>query len=318
MKQASPPIVLQTVPLTPEVDAHLASTYELLPLWKQAEPDRYIEQHGSRCRAVATAARFGLSSTLMDMLPGLEVVSSFGVGYDTLDLTSIRARGVQAAYTPDVLTACVADFAVSLLCATARRIPQADQFVRGGSWAGASFPLATRIHGKRLGIVGLGKIGAEIARRAQGFDLEIRYYNRGPSPSSPYAYVPVLRELAEWSDFLVLSCPGGPATQHMVDAETLEALGPQGILINVSRGSVVDHVALIQALKSGKLGAAGLDVFPEEPLVPPALLEMDNVVLTPHIGSGSRETRADMAWRVVQNLASYFQKGRVDFPIPGS
>lgn len=316
MKRNNPPTVLQTVSLTPEVDEHLATSYNLLPLWKQQDPDSFINQYGPYCQAVVTAARFGLSSALLAKLPALEVVSSFGVGLDSLDLAVTQSRGIQVGYTPDVLTECVADFAISLLCASARRIPLADRFVRNGSWETASFQLASRIHGKRLGIVGLGKIGKAIARRAEGFSLDIRYHNPRPVPESTYMHVPCLKTLAEWCDFMVLSCPGGPATHHLVSSAIINALGPQGTLINVARGTVVDQDALIDALTFQRLGAAALDVFTEEPHVPAALLKFDNVVLTPHIGSGSRETREDMATCVAQNLAAYFEKGRVDFPAP--
>ena len=228
-----------------------------------------------------------------------------------------RRRGIEVSYTPDVLDDCVADHAMALLLATSRRIVAADRYVREGRWIRlGEFPLSTKVSDKQMGIVGLGRIGRAIARRAEGFGMALRYHARRPVPSAPYGYEPSLRELAKWADFLLLACPGGPATRHLVNASVLEALGPQGILINIARGSVVDEEALIAALTSGRLGGAGLDVTALEPGAPEALRSLDSVVLTPHIASATHETRAQMAQLVVDNVARFLQDGRLLTPIP--
>jgi lactate dehydrogenase-like 2-hydroxyacid dehydrogenase len=205
-----------------------------------------------------------------------------------------HAHGIPISNTPDVLNDCVADLALGLMIGVSRRLTESDSFVRAGNWSKGAFPLARSVHHKRLGIVGLGRVGNAIARRAAGFDMEIAYYNRKPVAGSPYRYFPTVTALAEWADFLVLSCVGGPSTFKLIGREQLAALGAQGILINVSRGTVVDEAALIEALSTGTLGGAGLDVYVNEPDVPDALKALPNTILLPHVGSATAETRRAM------------------------
>jgi lactate dehydrogenase-like 2-hydroxyacid dehydrogenase len=218
----------------------------------------------------------------------------------------MRERGIAVGYTPEVLNDCVADLAFALLTNVARRITAADAFVRRGDWLKGGFPMATRISGKRLGILGMGRIGSVIARRATGFDMAVRYHNRKPVEGSPFGYVASAEELAQWSEFLVVAIAGSSSTRSLVSGAVLDALGPEGYLINVSRGSVVDQDALIERLADKRIAGAGLDVYQSEPAIPPALAALDNVVLTPHIASNTRETRAAMMQRVEDNLDSFF------------
>ncbi|MGE0329527.1 MAG: 2-hydroxyacid dehydrogenase [Ramlibacter sp.] len=300
----------------PYLEQALADRYDLHPLYNEADPAAFLREHGSEFTGLATSARFGADRALMQALPNLKVISSFGVGYDVFDLAYARERGIPIGYTPDVLNDCVADTAFGLLMDAARQFSAADRFVRRGEWLKGGYPLTTRVSGKRLGIVGLGRIGRVVARRASGFDMDIRYHNRNKVADVPYAYEPTLVGLAGWADFLVVISAGGAATRHLVSADVLRALGPQGFLINVSRGSVVDEQALVKALQTGQIAGAGLDVYDDEPNVPPALFALDNVVLLPHVASGTHETRRAMADRVLDNFAAYFANGVVPVAVP--
>jgi lactate dehydrogenase-like 2-hydroxyacid dehydrogenase len=242
----------------------------------------------------------------MDRLPRLEIVACNGVGVDAIDLAYTRERGIVVTNTPDVLTEDVADLGVALLLAVFRRICEGDRYVRSGAWLKGGMALARSVRGKRLGIVGMGRIGQAVARRAQAFGMEIAYFGPRPKPELPYQYVAPLVTLAENSDALILTLPGGPATRHLVNQPVIEGLGPEGVLVNIARGSVVDEEALVAALQDGRLGAAGLDVFASEPQVPAALLRMENVVLQPHVGSATVETRGAMGDLVVANLRAHF------------
>lgn len=275
---------------TPSLPPLLAAEFEV------------VRQPTSAVRAMVTSGSLGASAQVMDALPDLEIISTFGVGVDKVDVEAARARGVVVCNTPDVLTESVAELALGLLLSTARRLPAADRLVRSGGWVTG---LGTQVFGKTCGLVGLGRIGLAIARRAQAFGMEIAYFARS-ARAVDYRHVPDLRQLARISDFLVAIVPGGPATERMIDAEVLDALGPSGVLINVARGSVVDEPALVRALLDGRLGGAGLDVFAHEPQVPQELLSLDQVVLTPHIGSATQEARRAMAELCVANLRSYF------------
>ena len=293
--------------LLPALEARLVAQYDavLLPS-PGAELDALLASHGAGIEGLATSARFGADAALIAALPQLKVISSFGVGLDTLDLEAARARGIAVGYTPDVLNDCVADTAFALLMDVARRISAADRFVRRGDWLKGQFPTATKVSGKRLGILGMGRIGRVIARRASGFDMEVRYHNRRPLTDVDYGYAASLKELAAWCDFLVIASAGGAETQGLVSAEVLDALGPQGYLVNISRGTVVDEAALVDALTHKRIAGAGLDVFAQEPQVPAALMALDNVVLLPHLASNTHETRAAMAQRVEDNLSAFF------------
>jgi lactate dehydrogenase-like 2-hydroxyacid dehydrogenase len=309
-------VILQNGPLSPWLEEQLAARYEVLPLHKQADPQAFLREQGARIEGMATSGKAGAKAALLDALPNLRVISSFGVGYDAIDIDKVRARGIPVGYTPDVLNDCVADTAFALLMDVARGTSASDRFVRRGDWLKGNFPLTTRVSGKRLGIVGLGRIGRVIARRAAGFDMEIRYHNRRPVEGSGYAYEPTLAGLAAWCDFLVIIAAGGAGTRHLVDAQVLRALGPRGFLVNVARGSVVDEQALVKALQERTIAGAGLDVFDDEPNVPPALFTLDNVVLLPHVASATNETRRAMGELTLSNLDAFFATGQVPVAIP--
>jgi len=308
--------ILQIARLSPELERRLADEYAVHLLPAQVDPQTYLAANGAAIDAIVTTAMVGARAELIDALPGLRLIASRGVGYDTIDLAAARSRGIAVSYTPGVLTDCVADLAFGALVAAARNLCAADRFVRRGDWQRGRFPMATRVSGKRLGILGLGAIGRTIARRATGFDLEIRYHNRRPVDDVAYAFEPSLVELARWADFLVVSCSGGPDTTKLVSSEVIAALGAGGYLVNVSRGSVVDEAALVRALVEQRIAGAALDVYEREPHVPEQLLALDNVVLLPHISSSSRETFAAMEALVLENLRSFFARGELKTPVP--
>jgi hydroxypyruvate reductase len=303
--------LLQHADMAPLLSTALHTSYNVHLLWKEADPTAFLAQHGHEFTGYVTSARFGVSEATLAAMPSLKVISSFGVGTETLPLAAADARGIAVGYTPDVLNDCVADTAFGLVMDVARRFSAADRFVRRGDWLKGQYPLATRVSGKRLGILGLGRIGQVVARRASGFDMEVRYHNRRPNPSVPYVYEATLESLASWADFLVVVSAGGPETRHLVSTDVLRALGPKGYLINVSRGSVVDEQALTQALEQGLIAGAGLDVYADEPRVPDQLMGMEQVVLLPHLASATHETRQAMADLVLENLDSYFATGSV-------
>jgi lactate dehydrogenase-like 2-hydroxyacid dehydrogenase len=296
------------------LEAALRADFDVHLLESGPERAAFLARHGVEFEALVTSARMGADAALIDALPRLKAIACFGVGVDAIDLGAARRRGVVVSNTPDVLTDCVADLAFGLLIDVARGLSAADRFVRRGDWQRTQFPLATRVSGKRLGILGLGRIGRAIAKRAGGFDMSVRYTSRRPV-DAPYGYEPSLVELAGWADFLVVACAGGAATKHLVSAAVIDALGPQGFLINISRGSVVDEKALVDALSNGRVAGAALDVFEDEPNVPAALVALDNVVLLPHIASATRETRQAMADLVLDNLRSYFGRGSLLTPV---
>lgn len=310
--------ILQTGRLLPALEQRLAADYALHRLADEADPDAFLARHGADFAGLVTSAGgTGAPAALIGALPSLRVISSFGVGLDRIDLAAARARGIVVGYTPDVLNDCVADTAFALLLDVARRTAEADRFVRAGRWAaGQAFGLGRKVSGARLGLVGLGRIGQTIARRAGGFDMDVRYHSRRLVPGVPWPHAPALLDLARWADFLVVITAGGPGTRHLIDAQVLQALGPQGFLVNVSRGSVVDEAALVQALQSGAIAGAGLDVYQDEPRVPEALLSLDNVVLLPHVASATHETRSAMAELVLTNLQSFFATGQVAVAAP--
>lgn len=303
--------VLQVGRLLPELEKQLAEIYDLYILADHDSIEKFLMQYGNDFVGLVTSAGGeGVPSTLMASLPALKVISVFGVGLEKIDLAQARERGIFVGYTPNVLNDCVADTAFALMLTVARRVCEADRFVRDGRWpVEGVFGLGRKVSGARLGIVGLGRIGQTIARRAIGFDMDVRYHCRRPVTDVAYSYESSILNLATWADFLVIVTTGGAETKHLINAETLSALGSRGFLINVSRGSVVDELALVQALKSHVIAGAGLDVFKNEPFVSPELFSLDNVVLLPHIASATYETRALMAKRVLDNLASFFVYG---------
>jgi len=305
------PRLLQHGRLPEQTEARLPEHFDVHPLWAESDPAAYLAQHGGEFVAMTTRAATGVDAAMLAALPNLRVISSFGVGLDKLDLDTARARGIAVGYTPDVLNDCVADTAFALLMDTARQVSAADRYVRRGEWTKGPYPLTTRVSGKRLGIVGMGRIGRVIAKRSSGFDMDVRYFGRKAQADLPYGFEPSLEALAKWADFLVVATSGGPATRHLISASVLEALGPDGYLINIARGTVVDEAALVDALTHKRIAGAGLDVFEHEPNVPPALFALDNVVLLPHVASGTHETRAAMAGLVFDNLQSFFATGAV-------
>jgi lactate dehydrogenase-like 2-hydroxyacid dehydrogenase len=309
------PRLLQHGRLMASLEAALAEHFDLHPLWREADPRAFLATRGGEFAALVTSARTGADRALIEALPRLRAIACFGVGVDAVDLAAARERSVAVSNTPDVLTDCVADLAFGLLIDVARRLSAADRFVRRGDWLKGQFPLATRVSGKRLGIVGLGRIGAAIARRAAGFDMPVRYHGRRRIDGCGYGYEPSLAALAAWADFLVIACAGGPGTRRLVSREVLDALGADGFLVNIARGSVVDETALVEALLAGRIAGAALDVFEDEPQVPPALLALDQVVLLPHIASATRETRQAMADCVLANLRQWFAQGRLLTPV---
>ena len=311
----SKPKVLQVGPLTDRFQHNLADRYAVTALWQQPDPKTFLAQHGAEFELVATSARFGCSAEQLGALPNLKAICSFGVGYDSIAVDVARDRGIGISTTPQVLNDCVADLAMGLLIDTSRKLAASERFLRAGGWLKGNFPLARRVSGKRLGIVGLGRIGQAVVKRSSGFDMDVRYHNRSPVKDSPFTYEASLVELARWADFLVLTCPGGAATHHIVNAQVLAALGPTGIVVNVARGSVIDEQALVAALQNGTLGGAGLDVFEAEPNVPEALFALDNVMLLPHVGSATEETRLQMEELVLANLQAFVERGELLTPL---
>jgi lactate dehydrogenase-like 2-hydroxyacid dehydrogenase len=310
------PCLLQNGRLAPQLEAALASEFEIHPLWKENDAPALIAAHAPRITGLVTSARAGADRALIEALPSLKLIANFGVGYDAVDLAAARERGVAVSNTPDVLNDCVADTAFALILDVTRSVSAADRFVRRGDWQrGATFPLAVRATGKNLGILGLGRIGQAIARRSAGFGMPVRYHTRRPMAGVPWAHEASLPELARWADILVVACAGGQGTRHLVSKEVLDALGPQGYIVNISRGTVIDEAALVEALAASRIAGAGLDVFENEPQVPDALLQMDNVVLLPHIGSATHETRAAMGELVLANIRSFYGDGRLLTPV---
>jgi hydroxypyruvate reductase len=270
-------------------------------------------------RGISASGESRLPASLIDRLPALEIVSVMGVGYDGIDVAACKAQGVMVTHTPDVLNDDVADLAIGLMLCVARQLPQADRFVREGRWPQGPMPLARKLSGARLGIVGMGRIGQAIAHRAAAFGMRIAYTARSSKPELPHAFHPTPAALAAQSEFLVVITPGGAATRKLIDAEVLRALGQgrgQGILVNVARGSVVDEAALIEALERGTIAGAGLDVFENEPQVPQRLRALPQVVLAPHIGSATITTRQAMADLCFDNLRRHFAGEPVATPVP--
>ncbi len=308
------PTVLAVARLSDYLTERLRSTFDLHDRTHLQSPDA-LDAIAGRVRAIAASGESKVPRELMTRLPALEIISVFGVGYDGIDLAAARERGLVVTNTPDVLTEDVADLAIGLMLTVARRIVLADRFVRASRWSEGPFGLSAKVNGARLGIVGLGRIGQAIARRAEGFGMQIAYCNRRRRDDVAYRYLPTPRDLAAESDFLVVSTVGGPSTRGLIDAAVLDALGPQGTLINVARGSIVDQPALIDALRSGRLGAAGLDVFTDEPRVPAELMAMEQVVLSPHLGSATAATRQAMADLAFANLSAHFSGKPVLTPV---
>jgi len=245
---------------------------------------------------------------LLAMFPNVKMISIFGVGYDGIDVAAVQERGIRVTHTPDVLTDDVADLAMGLILSMGRRIPQSDKFVRNGDWVSEPFTMTHKVTGKRLGVVGLGRIGQAVAKRAAGFDMTIAYTGRRAKTNAPFRYFASAAELAANSDYLVVAVPGGNETKNLINAQVLKALGPKGMVVNIARGSVIDQTALIQAVKEKSIAGAGLDVFWDEPKIDPQFFKLHNVVLTPHNGSNTHETRRAMADLALANLKAFFEE----------
>ena len=298
--------ILITAPLPDFLKQPLMSTYTCHDYAGASDKAALLKAVGPKIRGLVQGGGTNTPVELLDRLPKLEVISVFGVGYDGVPVAYCKQRGIKVGHTPDVLTDDVADVALGLTLTLMRQFHLANRLVHAREWPKRNAALATSMAGKRAGILGLGRIGKAIARRLAACEMQIGYHGRKPQPGVAYKYYPTLLELAKNSDVLVVASPGGAETKHMVNAEILAALGPKGKVVNIARGSVIDEPALIAALTSGKLGGAGLDVFANEPNVPAELLALDNVVLFPHVGSATKETRQGMADLVLANLAAYF------------
>lgn len=308
--------LLQVAPLAPVLMDRLHETYLIHDFVDPADPDRLLAEVGPRIRGILAGGMKGPNANLINSLENLEIIASMSVGYDATDVAAAQARGVIVTHTPEVLTNDVADLAMTLILMSARRIGEAERFLRRGDWLKDRMGLGTTVRGKKLGILGLGRIGMAVARRAEAFGLNIAYFDIKPMGDLTYQPYPTLLDLAAASDILLVACEGGDANRGLVDGAVLEALGSDGFLINTARGPIVDQQALIQALQGGQIAGAGLDVLDGEPAVPDALLAMENVVLTPHIASSTHETRRAMADLVIDNLAAHFAGKPVLTPAP--
>lgn len=308
------PELLVVAPLMPFLMEALRRDYTVHDRIHVSDPAAFAGV-APRIRGVVANGEAKVPRELIAQLPALEVISVFGVGYDGVDVAAAHERGVPVTNTPEVLNDDVADLAIGLLLAVARRIPQADRFVRANEWPAGPISLSRKVTGSRLGVVGMGRIGQAIAQRASAFKMEIAYTARSPRANIGYTYYPDAAALAAAVDFLVVITPGGAGTRGMIDARVLAALGSEGYLINVARGSVVDEPALIEALRNNVIAGAGLDVFANEPNVPEALRNMPNVVLTPHIGSATKQTREAMGKLTFDNLQAHFSGAPLLTPV---
>jgi lactate dehydrogenase-like 2-hydroxyacid dehydrogenase len=307
--------VLSVTKLSPFYEAHLRQHFALHDRLHESDPAAFAKI-APQIRAIAASGESKVSAELMAKLPALEIISVFGVGYDGIDTQAAKARGVMVTHTPNVLNDDVADLAIGLMLAAARQLPAADRYVKDGKWPNGPMPLTRKVSGARLGIVGMGRIGQAIAARAQAFGMRIAYTARNAKTDMAHRYVATPTALAAESDYLVVITPGGAGTRKLINAEVLAALGTKGILVNVARGSVVDEAALIEALQNGVIGGAGLDVFENEPNVPEALRQMPHVVLAPHIGSATTNTRQAMGDLAFNNMHHHFSGKAVLTPVP--
>ena len=292
--------LLMLAPLLAEYEAQLAEQFNLVRAYTLDEQQQVLAKDSRRFSALVTSGGQGVAPQVLERLPALKLIAVNGVGVDKIDLNQTRERGIEVVVTADVLTDAVADLAVGMTLSLLRRICVADRFVRAGHWQrGAYSNLGLSVRGLRIGILGLGQIGSAIAERLEPFGAKLSYHNRRPVEASPYPYFDSLEALAADSDILMVAAAGGAASRHLVSAAVLDALGPHGMLVNVARGTVVDETALTERLVDGRLAGAALDVFEGEPQVPAALLDLENVVLQPHLGSATLQTRRAMAQIVV-------------------
>ena len=285
--------------------AQLESLYEVHRYFESNDKAAMLASLKDGCMIIVTNGGRGVEATIMSALPKLQLVACFGVGTDAIDLTYCRANNIAVSNTPDVLTEDVADIALALMLASIRQVPAADQFVRTGQWTKGGMALTQTMQGKRVGLVGMGRIGQAIAKRAVSFNTTIGYFGPRQKPEIDHRFFDDIVALCDWADILVGTCPGGKETEKLISRAALTALGPTGVFVNIARGSIVDEDALVALLGSGQLGGAGLDVFKNEPKVPQALCAMQHVVLHPHQGSATHETRAAMGQLVLDNVVAY-------------
>jgi lactate dehydrogenase-like 2-hydroxyacid dehydrogenase len=300
------------------IEDEISTRLPLHRLWLEPNADLWLAEWGPRIRAVAMiGAHAPFDEAYMRQFPDLEIIANFGVGYDNIDAKAAARLGIIVTNTPGVLDDEVADTALGLMIMTVRQLPQAERYLRAGQWAArGAFPLSPSLRGRTVGILGLGRIGKAIAERVTAFGLPVVYHSRRAQADVPYRYYPSLIDMAKAAGVLIVVAPGGPATRNIINAEVLEALGPDGVLINVARGSLVDEKALIEALRNKTILAAGLDVFENEPSVPQELIALDNAVLLPHVGSASVKTRRAMAECVVSNVLAWADGKPPLTPVP--
>jgi lactate dehydrogenase-like 2-hydroxyacid dehydrogenase len=300
------------------IEDEIGARLTLHRLWLEPNPDHWLADWAPRIRAIAmTGAHAPVDEAYMRRFPHLEIISSFGVGYDNIDARAAGKLGITVTNTPGVLDEEVADTALGLMIMTVRQLPQAERHLRAGLWAAkGGYPLSPSLRGRTVGILGLGRIGKAIARRVSAFGLDVVYHGRHPQPDVAHRYYPSLIDMAKAADVLIVVAPGGPATRHIINTQVLDALGPDGVLINIARGSLVDEKALIEALRTGRILAAGLDVFENEPDVPKELIALDNAVLLPHVGSASVRTRRAMAQCVIDNVFAWADGKPPLTPVP--
>lgn len=302
--------------LTDRMQDALAEKFTLHWLAKEADQQSWLAENGAKFAHVLTDGHWGVKPDIMQHLPNVKVISCYGVGYDNIDAADCAARGVVVTHTPNVLNAEVANTAILLWLATARRLVRDDAFVRSGAWLNGGAPLTRSVENCKVGILGLGRIGEDLAQRLAIFSPEISYHSRNEKPGVSYRYYPKLIDMARDVDVMFCITPGGAATHHIVNRDVMEALGPDGTLINVGRGTAVDEAEMVKALQDGRLGNAGLDVFEAEPKVPEALFAMDHVTLLPHVGSATVETRMAMGDLSVNNLLQFLTDGTTISPVP--
>lgn len=309
------PELLVVTPIYPPTLAALEREYTLHKLWQAPDQDALVAEVAERVRGVVTVGSIGLAPGRIESLPRLEIIGCFGTPHGTVDLAAATARGIVVTNTPDSITEAVADIAIGLVLSVMRKIGETDRFVRAGKWLTGLPPMGTGLGGKTCGIIGLGAIGGGVARRAEACGMKVCYHGPREKPAVSYPYCADLEEMARRADCLVVSCPLTPKTRELVNSRVLDALGPAGFLVNVARGPVVDEAALIAALETGRIAGAGLDVYWDEPRVPAALLSMENVVLTPHIGSSTREVREARGEKLMANLRAHFAGEPVPYPL---
>lgn len=296
--------LILTGPPLPSAGTVLEKEFSVLRLWQATDQNVFLDAHKG-VRFLATTGHTKLDGALMDRLPALEIISNFGVGVDPIDLDAARKRNIRVTNTPDVLNDAVAELALALMLATCRRVADADAYVRAGKWPGQDYPLTSELTGARVGILGLGRIGKEIARRCQVFKMQVVYHGRHQQKFEPFPFYADLEDMARNVDWLIAVAPGDTGTVGLVSRRVLQALGPKGYFVNLGRGSLVDEAAMLDLLKSGGLGGAGLDVFAQEPRMSPDFWDLPNVVLSPHQGSATTKTRWAMGDLFVRNLLAH-------------